>query len=52
MDHSSVRDMIMPSSEQGLKDAKQAIKDRQKYLVEQLKDYTKWNHEKKQWEKE
>ena len=50
--HSSVRDMIMPSSEQGLKDAMQAIRDRQKYLLEQTKDYTKWNSEKRQWEKE
>lgn len=34
--HSSFRDLIEPSSEQGLKDAKKAIQDRQKFLIEEI----------------
>ena len=48
--HSSFRDMVGPSAEQGLKDAKQALYERQKHLLEQAKQYTKWDG--KKWVKE
>ena len=41
--HSTYRDLVDPSSEQGLKDAKKAISDRQRELIESVKDLTKWD---------
>lgn len=41
--HSSYRDLISPSSEQGLKDAKKAIAERQRELLDSVKDLDKWD---------
>lgn len=41
--HSTYRDLVDPSSEQGLKDAKKAISNRQRELIESVKDLTKWD---------
>jgi len=49
--HSAVRDIISPSSEQGLKDCHDAIIKRQSELQESMKDYTKWDREKREWVK-
>lgn len=50
--HSSYRDMISNSSEQGLKDAKSAILARQRELLESVKDYTKWDSSQRKWVKD
>lgn len=47
--HSSYRDMVSPSAEQGLKDAKKAIQDRQAELLESVKGLTKWDSDSKTW---
>lgn len=41
--HSTYRDLVDSFSEQGLKDAKKAISDRQRELIESVKDLTKWD---------
>lgn len=46
------RDMISSISEQGAKDAQNAIYSRQKYLIEQAKQYTKWDTSKRKWVKD
>lgn len=50
--HSSYRDMISNSSEQGLKDAKSAILARQRELLESVKGYTKWDSSQRKWVKD
>lgn len=35
--HSTFRDLVVPSSEQGLKDAKRAIQKRQRFLIEEIR---------------
>ena len=50
--HSTYRDMISNSDEQGLKDARKAIVDRQKELIESVKDLTKWDDKKREWIKD
>ena len=50
--HSSIRDLIMPRSEQGLKDCMEAIRKRQAELIESVKPYTKWDMNKLRWVKE
>lgn len=49
--HSSYRDIVDNSSEQGLKDAKSAILARQKELLESVKDYTEWDGAQRKWVK-
>jgi len=49
--HSAVRDIVSPGSEQGLKDCSMAISLRQNYLMDKLKDYNKWDRNKRMWVK-
>lgn len=49
--HSTVRDMVGPSSEQGLKDAMKALRDRGGQLHKQLEQYTKWDTDQRKWVK-
>lgn len=50
--HSTYRDLVDPSSEQGLKDAKKAISNRQRELIESVKDLTKWDSSQRKWVKD
>lgn len=45
----SIRDLVSNSSEDGLKEARDAIYARQKKLIEMSKKYTKWDSSKREW---
>lgn len=49
--HASVRDMVGPSSDQGLKDAWSDLHKRSKHLNDSLDGYDTWNSTKRVWEK-
>lgn len=44
-----LRDLVGPSAEQGVKDAKNAIYQRQKELIDVAKNYTIWDGDKNMW---
>lgn len=50
--HSCTRDIVGAGSEEGLKDARDAILKRQGELLEKAKEYTKWDFKTRQWVKE